>query len=534
MNDVSSVAPPADTLTADPAIRAAWGRHGLLFAALIALQIALLWETWASLIQVWSQSATFNHCFLILPIVGWLIWQRRQVFTTIMPGTSLAGVLLLVPPALLWSLGHLAGIKLFEHVAVVALLQVSVLIAFGWPGLKALLFPVFYLVFLAPLGDQLTKPLQDLTAQFSVWTLLKLDIPTFSDGVFIQIPTGNFEVAEACAGVRFLIATLALGALYANIAFKSWRRRAVVMALCFIVPIVANAIRAVGIILIAHYSNAKYAVGVDHIVYGWGFFAFVTIVLLFIGQRFADRPLSEAIFDGSALARANRPAVAPRRLVLGVGFGMLVLLASWGFNRHVDTRPPERIVAAVRAPQIAGWSLTSAARLDWEPVYPDADKRAHFVYLSPAGRVDVAIVTYNREDRARELISGDKGVVPPQSEDATIVQWRWMMALPGPVIDGASLPANGMVIRQMGDTRDVWQWYLTGDRFVASPSRAKLNALIAKAGGGDLLAATLIVTSPRLDDVQDQRQVMQAFLTAAGGPEALLRRALALSSGQAR
>lgn len=371
-----------------------------------------------------------------------------------------------------------------------------------------------------------------MTAQFSVWSLLQLGIPTYSDGVFIQIPTGDFEVAEACAGVRFLIATIALGVLYANIAFKSWPRRIIVMLLCIVVPICANAIRALGIILIAHYSNAKYAVGVDHLVYGWGFFAFVTVILILIGQRFADRPLTDPLFDAAPLAREGGKPVALPALAVAFGCALAVLVASWLINTYIDTRTPDRVVQAIVAPEVPGWRLVEVRELDWQPEYREVDARKHFVYVSGTARIDVAVVALNRETRERELIAHGQGAVPSQSEDPTISQWRWMMSIPGPQVDGKPLPTQAMMIRRGGLIRDVWQWYLVGDRIGGSASRAKVDGLIAKATGGDLLTATLFVSGIRQDSYADARPQMQAFLTAAGGPDKLLRSALKLSAGE--
>ena len=63
--------------------------------------------------------------------------------------------------------------------------------------------------------------LQDYTTWFVIVTLNLLSIPVFVDGVYLSIPAGDFHVAEACAGLRFLVATVALGTLMANVAYKT-------------------------------------------------------------------------------------------------------------------------------------------------------------------------------------------------------------------------------------------------------------------------------------------------------------------------
>src|SRR3546814_9299973 len=65
-------------------------------------------------------------------------------------------------------------------------------------------------------------------------------VPTFHSGLLIEIPSGSFVVADVCSGARFLITTLVLGTLMANLFFATWRRRILFMLLCLVVPILAN------------------------------------------------------------------------------------------------------------------------------------------------------------------------------------------------------------------------------------------------------------------------------------------------------
>ena len=99
-------------------------------------------------------------------------------------------------------------------------------------------------------------------------------MPAHLEGIFITTPTGYFEVAEACAGVKFLIAMAAFGALVANVCFRSWPRRIAFMAVAMLVPILANGVRAWGTIYIAHRTGSTdFAASFDHVVYGGIFFA---------------------------------------------------------------------------------------------------------------------------------------------------------------------------------------------------------------------------------------------------------------------
>src|SRR6185312_712364 len=107
-----------------------------------------------------------------------------------------------------------------------------------------------------------------------------------------------FEIAEACAGLRFMIATVALGVIFAYISFRKWYKIALFMLSCVIIPLVGNGLRVVGIIVLAHYTNNRYGAGADHVLYGWGFNIAILLVLFFIGSFFRD-PIGDQASPGA-------------------------------------------------------------------------------------------------------------------------------------------------------------------------------------------------------------------------------------------
>ena len=72
---------------------------------------------------------------------------------------------------------------------------------------RGLAFPLFYALFLVPVGEEIVPAMQTLTAaDRRVPARARPACPAHLEGIFITTPTGYFEVAEACAGVKFLIA----------------------------------------------------------------------------------------------------------------------------------------------------------------------------------------------------------------------------------------------------------------------------------------------------------------------------------------
>ncbi len=261
-------------------------------AAISAAIILLYWTEAAGAVRVWYASEAYTHGFLILPIVAYLIWERRPLLSGLSPKPAAVG-----PPARPDDRSRLADRSAHRpprSAAAAADRDASGRVVLGARVADvsaARRFPLLYLFFLVPTGEFLVPYLQDFTARFTVLGLQLTGIPVYSDGFLISIPNENFYVAEACAGLRFLIATIAFGFLFADFSYRSLWRKACFVALCLVTPIIANGFRAYGIILLAYLQRRQdRRRGVDHIIYGWVFFSMVTVGLMAIGWTFRQSP----------------------------------------------------------------------------------------------------------------------------------------------------------------------------------------------------------------------------------------------------
>ena len=97
-------------------------------------------------------------------------------------------------------------------------------------------------------------------------------------------------MAEACAGLRFLIAAVAFGVFYALLNYRSPGRRALFIVASVIVPIAANGVRALGIVMLGAALGSAEAAAADHIIYGWVFFSAIMLLLVVSGMPFRELP----------------------------------------------------------------------------------------------------------------------------------------------------------------------------------------------------------------------------------------------------
>ncbi len=395
------------TVTADIDLqREANWRFSALVWSVVGLGLLLLfWQTAWSMVFVWWRSATFNHGFLIPLIVGWLVWNRRSYLLQVLPRPSPWGLAGMVAAGLVWVAGWAGDVQVVQQFALIFMLQTSVIAVLGLTVARILLFPLFYLIFCVPFGEELVAPMQDFTAAFVVKGIELFGIPVFSDGVFISIPTGNFEVAEACSGVRFMIAMLALGVLFANLSFESWRRRLMVLLFVIIVPVIANGFRAFGIVMIAHLSKMEYATGVDHLIYGWFFFAAVMLILIVIGLRFSDRKPTDPLMDVGSFRPL--PGWRPTRKNIQTAGGLVLLIAvlAAAYAGLMDSRTPDISVTNISLPMPQGeWREAAPPQRAWKPEFRNIDAEAIVSYSNGADTVSVYTGLYHYQRPGAEVV----------------------------------------------------------------------------------------------------------------------------------
>ena len=241
-------------------------------------------------VGVWRASDTYGHCFLILPMSLYLAWDRRGALAGLTPRPVAVVALLALPVTAAWFAAERLGVMEGRQLAALAALELLFLATLGWRLYRALMAPLLFLVFLVPFGAFTTPALQRFTAAFVVAGLNTIGIPNYATDLTIELSAGAFYVAEACAGLRFLIAAVAFGVFYALLNYRSPGRRALFITASFVVPIVANGVRALGIVVLGAVLGSAEAAAADHIIYGWVFFSIVMLLLVVSGMPFREMP----------------------------------------------------------------------------------------------------------------------------------------------------------------------------------------------------------------------------------------------------
>lgn len=454
----------ARTRTADctgDALSRDWKRSLGQLAVLLLLLFALQFETARSIFDIWWRSETFAHGLLIVPVTLWLVWRRRAIVLQCVPQRSRLGLIGLALGGAAWLVSDVAGVQVLRQLAFVGCIQMLVLAVLGWPVVRTLLFPLAFLILGVPMGESAMQPLMNFTADFTVGSLQLLGFPVYREGTFFELPSGHWSVVEACSGLRYLMASITVGSLFAYLSYQVYRKRALFILASVLVPILANGVRALTIVLIAHYSDMKLAVGVDHVIYGWVFFGAVMLAMFWFGARWQDPdPVAPAQAPGFV-----RPAASARWGHAALVAGVVVIWPLWASTLQSAPLPP---VPAMRLPQVlpGGWVQESLTFTDWRPHFQNPDAQHTVAYRRGDQVVGVHLAWFGKQRQDAELINSQNYMIE-QEHDV------WDNVGETHRVSG-SLELRQTLLRSRAMRLLIWDWFVVGDTSTASTVRAKL------------------------------------------------------------
>ena len=461
-------------LTADSRLAAHWlppaWRSALPIMAAAELAILAIYaDTAKSIAAIWRSSDTFAHGYLIVPITLVLVWIKRREVATLAPRPDALGFLLLAAAGFAWLAAEAAQVQVLAQYALVAMVTGAVLAVAGRRVAWTLAFPLAFLFLAVPFGEAFLPRLMQWTADFTTAALRFTGIPVYREGTFFDIPTGHWSVVEACSGLRYLIASLTIGAVFAYLTYRTWWKRALFLALSVAVPIIANFLRAYAIVMIGHLSGMKLAVGVDHFIYGWLFFGVVIGLLFWLGSLWrepaAPLPPSRAFLETAS----TTPAAIMCAAIGTVGLVAAAPLYLPQLDRAEDA--PIRLAAPAGA---SGWSLEPQPAMQWRPHYRGVAASTLAVYRKGDRSVAVYLAYYRNQRQGEELV-GSQNLI------AGVGDSPW--ARIGESLHGEELPSGRVELRQTrlrsADGRLlVWDWYRIAGYDLSNPFMAK--ALVAR------------------------------------------------------
>jgi exosortase A len=483
-----------------------WGPLSWVSAG-IGVVLLLYFGTFSSMVSIWSRSDTFAHGYFVVPISLYLIWTLRHELDKISPRADRRALLPLAAVSMGWLAARLAGVLVVEQYFAVAAIPLMVWAVLGPEIFRKILFPLGYLLLAVPVGEALIPYLIDYTAWFTVAALRFTGVPVYQEGNFLTLPNSRWSVVEACSGLRYLIACVTIGLLYAYLTYRSWKRRAAFMGLALVVPIVANWIRAYLIVFLGYASDMRLAVGIDHLIYGWVFYGLVMLLLFWVGSLFRDAPGTPpepASPEPVRAAAPFRPYLVALAAVLCAAVGPL-----WAALGHSGAAASESISFAF--PETLGSQTLLGSVVDWEPHYVGAGFSGSGRYRRPdGGWVGVHVAIYRQQDQESELVSSSNALIGPK-EDVFRQLARSSRSVG---LGESSLGVEEALLDAHGRQLLVWKWFWVSGRFTSSEVWAKILEAREKLLLGEAPSAGIVVFTEVDPDEDAARARLTEFLQA--------------------
>lgn len=444
-------------------------------------------ETLVTLVGEWF---TYDVAYglVILVICLHMVWRRRErlgdhrlINPALLPGGLLtaAGALILVA-------GKVSGTDLLAEFSLMVTLSGLIWLVLGWNHLRALLLPIFYLIFMMALPGEIlggfSIHLQRGAAVVATKLLTWLGMPVLMSGETLFLPHITLEVARECSGINHIVALMALAVPMAAYARKSAWNRWFFVVLAFFLGIFLNGAR---IAMIGFWS-------VKHKELHGPMSLLFTSFIFFFGVILMSLLLLLPWGRGPAVARhePERPAVVPgvggRRSVWAAALAIIVFAAAWLLLAYYRPVPVHLRVNLGDFPRAVGtWRGEEDGHLGEEFKSSSQDELLQRIYRDDAGHamgVYVAYFTYQAQ--GREIFSYYYDRLHDRAAPADV-------SLDG----GPPFLLKRTVHAVAGEARTTYFWYVVAGRNLAGRYAAKL----ATAAGGILRrrnnGAIIVVTA---------------------------------------
>jgi exosortase len=311
-NIASSITEKQQTVPPTPKQR--WcelGVHNYIKMLIVGgLFVCLFRREIETIVHRWLTDSSWSHGFLIPLFSLYFLNQRKTEILNLQTKPNYLGLFFLICGILFYPLNiiHLRYGYL-NPIGMIATLGAVVLFLGGWELVKYTWLPIGYLVFAVPLPERyyvsLTIPMRQWAASVAAFLLsLVNNLEATANGVVVDVIYKGqrleppLDVAEACSGMRLLMAFLALGVAMAYLHYRPIWQRVILLASTIPIAIFCNIVRVTITGFIYVMISPKYAQGIYHDMLGMAMlplaFGLYGLLAQFMSSLFVEEGSLEA------------------------------------------------------------------------------------------------------------------------------------------------------------------------------------------------------------------------------------------------
>lgn len=488
----------AEPLIAGARPGSGWLAAGLVLAVWSAILISFRSHV-AMVLEAWETLPSHAHGYVVLLIVGYLLWNKRPQLQGLACRPSWKGLAALALAGLLAMLGEMVSVAAVVQFSIVFMLFCAVWAVAGDRVARVTLGPLSFLLFAVPFGVEALPVLMNWTADATVLALRYTGVPVFQEGRNFVIPSGQWSVIEACGGIRYLLTSVFIGAVFAYLTYTHLYKRALFMVWAVVMPLVANWVRAYVIVMVAHLTNNEWGLGMSHLTLGWVIFGLAIFASFAVGARWRDPlpvlPPPQPQGPSSPMA----VVVAASVLAAAIPFawhGMAAAMEGQG-----DSRAP-----LLRLDVLTSLEQDTSATNGIRPEFQGARAVHQATYRYKGEPVDVYVAYYRNQRQGAELVSVFNRLEP--SHD-----WNWSIS--------SHVSRNSPTVPEVrlegyvkGDRHAaVYHFYWVNGTTTTSDAGSKVLEMISRLRGRGDDAAAITITAYSTDNLEAAQIKTEAFAT---------------------
>ncbi len=499
--------------------RHAWRIAGISIATLLLLVLVLYQQTVLYLSGLWNnfEIGEYGHGYLVLAISIFLVVRNRRQLALLTPCPNYRALPAVITACLLWLASVLVDVNMMQTVGLLLIVLAVIWMVLGSKVTSAMMFPVLFLGFAIPIWFPLSPLLQDLTADVVFWFIRLLDVPALRQENMIIVPAGNLSIEEACSGLRYLLAALTLGMLYAYLNYETFRARLLVVLISAAAAVVANIVRVFIVVYLGYATEMQHPYVHDHLMLGWYLFGGLVAMLLFIDTR-----LYRHYRESDANSEANHAVLQPERTKYAVCtkgkqhyaitliVTAIIVSIAPAIVYAVNNQPRmKNIDIDIRLPAgTGGWKGPLVVEDDWMPVYHGAITTRQ-QYIKDNDQIITYIGYYPAQKQGQELINDLNRINNKEI-------WRTRYPRARLNNTGARRVLEQLMQKSDGTKRLVWYWYRVAGRKTTNKYVAKMLQVVGLLGR-DTQAHIVAIAVDANDDIELARGVLTGFVETNEG-----------------
>lgn len=466
----------------------------VLPGVIILLFAAAYSRTFASLVSMWWGSDDYTHGFLVPLISAYIVWRKGAALleTRAQPAIAFGTIIMAMAGAALIA-GKLGSIVILEELSIPLMIAGLVLLLAGPFFLKALWFPIAYLLFMVKMfgegSEKFHWPFQLLASNIGVWILQAVGIPAYKEVQYIQLPNIMLEVASACSGLRFLVSIIAIGIPLAWLTQRSWAKRVGLVVFAIIIAVLANGLRVALIGVWAFYGGSVVH-GPMHVFQGM-FVAWIGFIALFAGAWF----LAGKQEDGGRV-KAMKPAALARGLLERLSSGknwkaacaaaIALLAVTGGLYFFYKTTAASLAAPLSSLPSTLGeWTATHEPAADFLVAVGGTEEFAR-IYKKGDTAFRVYVSYYDEQAQDHEMVNYRNSWKLHRGERVSSVA----------TAAGSTEEVNIALLKENNDRRFALFWYQMDGRVIADRVTVKLWTMWQALASRRTNGAVVIVSAP--------------------------------------